>query len=178
MNILYIHGFGSSVKAWSPKYDALSRLGSVTAMAPDYTEGRPSAIELATRTVREREIELVVGTSLGGWLAAQIGVQEGLPFVALNPSIEPHITLAKYMSKDEQGKLTHEAVNTYGPFPTHGRGIVIVELGDELLSSERTVEVLSPYFDVIQFAGGTHHFEKVNDIIVPIQNFLNRKPIT
>ncbi|GGY63290.1 YqiA/YcfP family alpha/beta fold hydrolase [Marinobacter zhanjiangensis] len=175
MNILYIHGFDSSVKAQSPKYDALAELGKVTAIAPDYAEGRAAAVELATRTVKELDIDLLVGTSMGGWLAAQIGEQEGLPFVALNPSIEPHLTLDKYVGKDLQGKLSHEAVSSYGPFPVKGRGMVIVELGDEVIDSRRTVETLSPHFPVIQFSGGAHQFEKVDEIVAPIREFLSKK---
>lgn len=174
MNILYIHGFDSAVKAQSPKYDVLSRLGEVSAIAPDYAEGKAAVIEQATRTVKERDIDLLVGTSMGGWLVAQVAVREGLPFVALNPSIEPHLTLAKYVGKDDSGKLTHAAVESYGPFPQKGWGIVIVELGDEVIDSWRTVEVLYPWFHVIQFPGGTHQFEKVDEIVAPIRALLNK----
>lgn len=176
MNILYIHGFDSAVKAQSPKYDALAELGKVTAIAPDYAEGKAAAVELATRTVKELDIDLLVGTSMGGWLAAQIGVQEGLPFVALNPSIEPHLTLTQYVGNDARRKLTQNAVNGYCPFPRKGQGMVIVELGDEVIDSQRTVEVLSPHFPVMQFSGGAHQFEKVGDIVAPIREFLSKKP--
>jgi hypothetical protein len=96
--------------------------------------------------------------------------------VTLNPSIKPYLTLTQYVGNDARRKLTQGAVNSYGPFPKRGQGIVIVELGDEVIDSQRTVDTLTHQFPVIQFSGGAHQFEKVGDIVAPIREFLSKMP--
>ncbi|MEO1945163.1 MAG: YqiA/YcfP family alpha/beta fold hydrolase, partial [Candidatus Thioglobus sp.] len=40
-------------------------------------------------------IDLLVGTSMGGYMVAAIGDKLGVPFVAINPAIEPRESLKK-----------------------------------------------------------------------------------
>lgn len=164
--ILYIHGLHSQVTANHPKYRALSQLGQVSAIAPDYGLGRLAVEHAVTRAMQACNADLLVGTSMGGWLAGQAGCTADLPFVALNPCIHPQNTLAGLLPGPSQISAS------YHDFPRGGRGLVIVELGDTLLDSRQTARELGAHYPVISLPGGAHPFEQLPQVIEPIARFL------
>ena len=178
MRILYIHGFGSIFDSNSDKVVALSSLGDVLGIDIDYTQSPDVIHSKILEKVLEHQVDLIVGTSMGGYFAARVGASTGIPFVACNPSIEPEIALLKYVGThtDYYGReytLTEEVVNMYNPFVTHGRGLILLDKGDELFDSTKTCEALKDSYDVRMYDGGNHRFTHMNDAIVIIESFYN-----
>ena len=85
MNILYIHGFGSKYDPEHEKIKTLESIGTVFGVDVDYTRGFRSCFETIMDVFLTGSVDLVVGTSMGGYMASHVGAESGTPFVAINP---------------------------------------------------------------------------------------------
>lgn len=176
LNILYVHGFGSKVDPRSDKRIALANIADVDAVAPDYSAPYPDVI--ATVTPYLDKADLLLGTSMGGFLVTRLSELTGKPFVAVNPVLDPQKTLSKYIGthQDHVGRtftLTEQAVSTYPVFlPSSQKGMVLLDLGDELLDSQQTKAALEPLMPVHVFEGGSHRFSHMQEALPLIETFI------
>ena len=118
--------------------------------------------------------DLLVGTSMGGWLAGILGAETGIPFVAINPVIDPRETLKSWLGKgvDHQGnayELSPDSLVSYYPFTQCGSGLILLDQGDELIPWQETFRALDGCFPVHSFAGGSHRFEHMDESLVWIR---------
>lgn len=168
-HILYFHGFGSAFDSNSPKVNTLRKLGGVVGHNIDYTLGPEKVLEQARQMALRYDPSLLVGTSMGGWLAMELSRQTGIPYAAFNPCLDPQVSLLKYEGDgtDYQGKsyhLTRETVESYYT-PVNTNGTVFVETGDEVIPYEHTLELLEPGTQYQVFTGGDHRFQHVADTL-------------
>ena len=183
MNILYIHGFGSSYDPEHEKIKALETLGTVSGVNVDYCAGFTAVYERALAAVMDNDINLVVGTSMGGYLAAHVASKAGVPFVSLNPVIVPSITLQKWVGnfvdfKGNEHSLSKRTATSYPDIATEGAGLVVVETADEVLSASDTVDALDKVFNVHVMVGGSHRFTHINEALPLIKNHYEMASIT
>ncbi len=102
INVVYFHGYGSSPN--SDKVDALRNKLKVPVFAfpanidPEIAirEVSDSIDMLLLEDMHAPDRMLFVGTSLGGWLASELGNLYDIPVVVINPSYEPFNSLKKY----------------------------------------------------------------------------------
>lgn len=178
--ILYLHGFASFFKPNSDKVNALSKLGQVVGLTLDYSRGAETVLHDALAFAQQRQIDLIVGCSLGGWLAAHIGSQLNLPFVSLNPSIHPSETLTRYNGAGVtfDGKPFHLSADTIAAFPDiplKGKGLVLLQRGDDILDAELSYTMLKPYYESYLFPDGSHRFDDLAQHLTLISRFLRSK---
>lgn len=166
MKILYVHGFGSCFDPTGPKVKELSALGEVVGVNVDYERGADEVLRLVSEAVMALHIDLIVGTSMGGWAAAVSGCKFGLPFVAINPVCDPVRVLHGF-------GVEKEAAETFFAFPSHNdcAGLVLLDQGDELLDSLETEENLKDSYEVISFKGGSHRFDHMREACPAIEQF-------
>ena len=179
MNILYVHGFGSQFDPVGGKVEALSRLGTVHGIDVDYCDPADTTLTVVGAAVISLNIDLIVGTSMGGWTASQIGAMYGIPFVAINPALYPSESLRKYLGKgvdyyDRPYEMTEEVVNTYVDFALDGAGLILLDKGDELIDSNSTLDALDSFYSVNMFEGGNHRFAHIEESIPLIEQFVDR----
>jgi hypothetical protein len=160
----YLHGFASCFDTNSDKLKALAELGPVYGHDIDYTRDPENVIEDSLDKLMQVNPDLLVGTSMGGWLAGVLGAETGIPFVAINPVTDPSQALKVWIGQgvDHQGnpyELTASIVANYYAFTQHGSGLILLDKGDELLPWYDTVRVVGDYFPVHCFDGGSHRFE-------------------
>jgi predicted esterase YcpF (UPF0227 family) len=170
LKIYYLHGFASRFDTTSEKLKALAGLGPVYGHDIDYTSGSEDVIEVGLDKLMQVNPDLLVGTSMGGWLAGILGAESGLPFVAINPVTDPAYTLKSRIGQgvDHQGQayqLTDDVVTGYYPFTRYGSGIVLLDQGDELIPWTDTITALGDYFPVYSFEGGSHRFEHMEEAL-------------
>jgi len=178
MNIMYLHGFGSKFDPNSTKILQLSELGDVDGFEIDYTLGEELVIEQSVAQIMNKDVDLLVGTSMGGWLAAKLSNILSIPFTAFNPVILPSDTLQKYIGEhtDFCGKeyfLDDHTVNQFTKISDSGYGLVFLDEGDELIDSSVSKKTLEQYYRVISYTGGCHRFEHIPESISIIEKFLN-----
>ncbi|TVP89490.1 MAG: hypothetical protein EA348_08000 [Pseudomonadaceae bacterium] len=177
MNIHYIHGFASAFDPNSAKIKVLGKLGPVSGQNLDYTLHTEQLIDKALEQGSWRSLELIAGTSMGGWLAAVLGTRLDIPFVAINPSVQPHLTLGKYIGQgvDFQGQpyaLTAAVVESYFDLPTGGKGLILLDEGDDVIDARATQAALQDHYPVICFPGGNHRFAHMAEALPMIEAFV------
>jgi len=166
MNILYIHGFGSRFDPASEKVQILGELGTVYGVDLDYSQPFSELYAIVEQAILDNEIDLLVGTSMGGWTVAEIGTDCAIPFVAINPARNPRVALRRYLGThtDYTGReytLTEDVLTDYSPFPLieGARGIVLLDSGDEVIDSSLTHRTVRDAYPTFVFEGGNHRFE-------------------
>ena len=96
MHILNIHGYHGTPK--NAAYAALQANGcdKITAPAIDYDAESPDSILGRLRYIAaDQNIELIVGTSLGGFFAAVLAAERDLPVMLVNPCLLPFLHLPR-----------------------------------------------------------------------------------
>jgi predicted esterase YcpF (UPF0227 family) len=181
MNILYIHGWASKFDPTSTKLSTLSKLGNIYGLTIDYTASKQSVIDQLLGAVDKWNIDVVIGTSFGGYLASKVGEIAQLPFVSINPVIAAHDALGTKIGSattysGEKYTLTRSTVDEYGNnFQTSFRGLVLLDSGDTVLNSAVTKSKLSPNHTVKVFEGGSHRFEHITEALPIIQFYVNNQ---
>lgn len=178
LNIYYCHGFASQFDPGSSKIEALSKLGPVYGHNIDYTKPVDEIVQQCIDKLIEADIDIIIGTSMGGWLASVAGSRTGVPFVAINPAIEPSQTLRRHIGKgvDYQGnkyELTSSVVSGYGPLPTDGCGLILLDEGDDVFDWRETYDVYHKRYSVVSFPGGSHRFEHMEASLPLIEDFFD-----
>lgn len=174
MKILYIHGFGSRVDPQSEKYRALSSIGDVSAVAPDYSVAYSrNMLQLQAQT---QNADLIVGTSMGGCMASRLAKVSRKPFVAINPVLFPRRTLHKYLGTgtDYYGKtytITEETSASYPVFSVDVKGLILLDLGDEVIDAVETLACIGDSLPVIAFDAGSHRFAHIHESLDAIVSF-------
>lgn len=177
--ILYVHGFGSRYDQTNEKVLALSELGEVHGIDIDYSVPHDVIVSILKETIQDNEIDLIVGTSFGGFWAAEIGSSLGIPFVAINPVIHPVIQMSNRIGSGttyygEPYTITQATADSYPEtIATNGAGLVLLDEADDVLPAAPTMDMLDSCYEVIIFEGGNHRFAHIAESIEHIQRFAN-----
>ena len=181
--ILYLHGFascGDSTKTRLLKH----YFGKENVIAPNLPVDPVEAIDFIRRQIFEHDIDLIVGSSLGGFYATYFTELYGIKIVLINPSTQPFITLAPYVGTNyfwcsgEPFEFTREHLNSLfelavGKLNDPKRYLVLLQTGDELLDCTKARDKYEGATIEIE-EGGNHRFENLNDYLSQIQAFRNR----
>lgn len=174
MRILYIHGWGSKFDPSNEKLQILSQLGELVGFDLDYTAGFTSVITSCLSQATNLNPDVIVGTSLGGYVASHLGALLGIPFVSINPAIDPSTTLKKYLGSgyDYSGEaftLNEDAIKNLPKFNLNGFGIVLLDENDEILSSQETIDFIQNRYPVTMFSGGHHRYAHMQESLELIE---------
>lgn len=179
MKILYVHGFGSKYDPTHEKIQQLETLGEVVGVDVDYCKGFSRAFETVLAVVLSEGIDLIVGTSMGGYMAAHVGSETGTPFVSLNPATNPSESLQKWVGgfvdyTGTEHHLAESVVQNYPDIVTEGCGLVLLDSGDEVINAYNTQSMLESFFEVHMFKGGGHRFVHMEKALPVIGVFLQK----
>ena len=182
LKVYYLHGFASYFEPQKPKIKTLSKLGPVTGHNIDYTWPANKVVSTTRDLISKSEPDVIVGTSMGGWLAATVGAQLRIPFTAINPAIDPSKSLLKHVGEgvdfqDCNYYLDEATVNTYFPIETRGCGLILLDADDEVMNSQATKDALDSHFQVEMFPGGNHRFSHLEESLPLITNLCDMADI-
>ncbi len=126
-------------------------------------------------------IDLLVGTSMGGFLVSRLSADIGKPYVAINPVMDVAATLNKLLGthQDHFGRpftLTDQVIGSYPGFLPSRHGMVLLDMADEVLDSAATYERLHQQMTVHVFEGGNHRFMHMHESLPLIGGFLDDYP--
>jgi len=180
--ILYIHGFGSCGNGKKSR-TLEQHFGSGTLLAPDLPVDPSTAIAALQALLDGETVELMVGSSLGGFYALHLnGLRERpIPAVLINPAIRPWITLAPHLGVHTQWctgrpfELTADHVSQLEPMarqpdPALERYLVLLAEADEVLDSAVTARFFSA-FEVTLEPEANHRFEHLAAHLPEITRF-------
>ena len=163
MKIGYLHGYASYYSEENIKVKSLSKLGDVVGLDINYNNGN---------SVIEQQLDLIVGCSMGAWLASHVGAALGVPSVMLNPALSPSVSLRKYLNVPEgefdyggypMESIDPNVLSSYLDINKEGFGLVLLESADNVFWYEHSKSKLDKYYEVIVISGGSHRFESLDD---------------
>ena len=121
--VFYCHGWAGSSQ--SDKVAALRASGlEVDAVDIDYR-----ALDLKALSNLAKHADVIVGSSLGGWVAAKLSQMTKVSAVLINPSCNPRQSLVKY------NQLTPEQLEQFSPIVTDFETptVVLLATDDEVI---------------------------------------------
>lgn len=129
MNILYIHGLNSSLIP--EKRIIVERFGIVTAPFIDY-EADPNRIEWLYHNHKNKDIDVIIGSSMGGFSGYHLSRLLQVPALLFNPALAERSVL-QYVPKTSS---------------TNGSNIQIVLGGkDDIVDPKKTLSFLAGLMD-------------------------------
>ena len=176
--ILFLHGFSSCGKG--NKSTALrAYFGKENLIANNLPYAPFEAIAEIENLLKTENIDLLIGSSLGGFYATYLAEKHGLKAVLLNPSTEPWQTLSPYTGwqkrfcDDEVFEFKAsfiEAFKTLEAKPRKGRYLVLLQSEDELLDYTKAQSLYNTHKVVVEY-GGNHRFENIDAYMSMIEKF-------
>lgn len=181
--ILFIHGFGSCGNG--AKSTALREyFGMRTVLSPDLDVDPARAVGSLEQILDAREIDMLVGSSLGGFFAVWLNRRRPLPTVLINPAMQPWQTLAPWVGINrhwctgDSFELTvrHlDMLRTFSrpPDTARERYLVLLSGADEVLDHTDAARRFSD-FDVRIEPHDDHRFHHLKDYLPVISGFRER----
>ncbi len=176
--IYMIHGFASGAKHPNAKAELFEDVFGL----PVQQIGYDSAASFAENMVAlHRQVDAVphimIGTSLGAFYASQISehyAEQVQLLLMLNPCHSPAEILKHAVGEHENFvtgesfEFTHAALQSYAGIPFMDSNMalnrhVLVNLDDDLIDGQRTMDLFGDIVEVTSFASGGHRFENLAD---------------
>ncbi len=176
--ILYIHGF-SSCGVGNKSTELKKYFSSDEVLSPNLPYSPLEAIQYLENILQNETIDLLIGSSLGGFYATYLAEKYGMKAVLLNPSTQPWKTLAPYVGKQKRFcdedlfdfKASYiEEMKTLEVLPVKGQYLLLLQSEDELLDYTKAQSLYNTQKIIVEY-GGNHRFENINDYMSLIENF-------
>jgi len=180
--ILFLHGFASCGKG--QKSTALKAyFGEEAVLAPDLPYAPLEVLSFLEERVEKEPVDLIIGSSLGGFYATWLAEKYQMRAVLLNPSTEPYETLKMYTGW--QQRFCDSEVFEFKPVYIdqlkdlkvrieHGKYLVLLQSEDEVLDYTKAHLLYDRHRIVIEY-GGNHRFENIADYLCMIKNFREKR---
>jgi len=180
--ILYIHGFGSCGSGF--KVQILRRFfGNHSVLAPDLPVDPAETLEVLQALLADEDIDLMVGSSLGGFYAVWLNglLPNALPAVLINPAIKPWEPLAPLVGTHPHWctgrpfELTLDHIDQLTqldrrPDPAQEKYLVLLAEGDEVLDHRKSADFFGE-FEIMIAAEDNHRFKRLADYLPTIARF-------
>jgi predicted esterase YcpF (UPF0227 family) len=178
--ILFIHGFASCGLGQKSRI-LIDRFGRQQVLTPDLAFAPLDAIAQLEQLLRQHPVELLVGSSLGGYYATWLNWQWPLPTVLINPAVRPWQLLADHLGPQQRwcdGKAfeftTRHAAQLRSlhreTLQPQERYLVLLQSGDEVLDYRAATHYYRDHRVIVE-SGGNHRFENLADYLPVIDNF-------
>lgn len=109
-HILYLHGLGSSGLSNTVKE---LRAKGLDVVAPTYRpeQYQESIFFLSKVLAQHHDIQVIVGTSMGGYYALKLAEITSLPVIAINPCFEPLLFFAEFCHYPIMNYVTNQPID-------------------------------------------------------------------
>lgn len=137
------------------------------------------AIQEIEEILNSSKVEVLIGSSLGGFYATYLAEKYQIKAVLVNPSTQPWETLASYVGWqkrfcDEEvfefKPIYLEQLKTLQTLPQKGDYLVLLQSEDEVLDYTKAQSLYNKHRVIVEY-GGNHRFENIDDYLSMIANF-------
>jgi len=178
--ILYLHGFGSCGDSTKTRL-LKSYFGTKNVCSPDLPIPPDEAVAFIDSVISEKGIDLLVGSSLGGFYASFFCERYGIKTVLINPSTEPFVTLEPYIGTNRywcsgkpfewrRGDLEKLREYRVEKIKEPSLYLLLLQKGDELLDYRKALKKYEGAHLSLE-EGGNHRFENLGDHLERIESF-------
>ncbi|MBK5142123.1 alpha/beta hydrolase [Budviciaceae bacterium BWR-B9] len=178
--IIYLHGFDSTSPGNHEKVLQLQFIDSDVRFI-SYSTRHPRhdmqyLLKETDKAVQQSDDSspLICGVGLGGFWAERIGFLCGIRQTIFNPNLFPHENMPGKIDRPEE--YLDIATKCVAEFRTKNQDncLVILSRHDEALDSQRSAEVLSPYYPLIWDEKQGHKFKEISSHLQAIKAFKQR----
>lgn len=184
--LLYIHGFNSSPGSAKARMFAdycRQQLPDAEILVPALSYDPRAAMACLEAICDERGgVDLLVGSSLGGYYATWLAERYDCPAVLVNPAVAPHRHLSeaflgwhKNQYTDQEYELTRADVAVIASFECRSlrnpdNYLLLVQTGDETLDYRLATAFYRDSRQIVQ-EGGDHSFQGFDQMLPEILSF-------
>ncbi|NPA03726.1 MAG: hypothetical protein GXO61_02585 [Epsilonproteobacteria bacterium] len=175
--ILYIHGFKSCGEG--NKSQALRKFFS-DLLSPNLPFSPAQAIKELEKIIQTNSIDLLIGSSLGGYYATYLAQKFNIKAVLINPSTRPYHTLKPYIGIQSRfcdgvkfewkERYLEELLRFDTTNLKRNLFLVLLQTGDEVLDYKIALRKYKNQRRIVEY-GGNHRFENIEDYLCLIKNF-------
>ena len=176
--MLYLHGFGSCGEG-KKSTGLKGYFGEENVLSPDLPYAPLDAIAYIDSLLKHEEIDVLVGSSLGGFYATYFAEKYAMKAVLLNPSTQPWSTLSPYVGWQkrfcDQEVFEFKSVyiaqlKTLEAEVKKGTYLVLLQTGDEVLDYTKAQSLYNKHKVIVEH-GGNHRFENIDEYMSMIAKF-------
>lgn len=177
--ILYIHGF-ASCGSNNKSRTLIAHYGAKQVLAPDLSHKPAIAIQQLEALLKQHHIELMFGSSLGGFYATYLNARsQPIPAVLIHPVVAPLHLLDEILGQHQGCQGHFEITDTHiqqliayrrTALKTEEHYKVLLKTGDEVLDYQQAAEFYAEK-DVVITQGGNHRFENLADYLADIDHW-------
>ncbi len=177
--ILYLHGFASCGEG-NKSSELKKYFGEENVLSPDLSPSPFDTIQMIEELLKSENIDLLIGSSLGGFYATCLAEKYQMKAILLNPSIQPWETLAPYVGWQKrfcdeevfEFKTVYlEQLRTMVVAPERGKYLLLLQSEDEVLDYTKAQSLYNKHKVIVEY-GGNHRFENIHDYMSMIKNFI------
>ena len=188
--IVYLHGFNSAYKPDSDKIAALSKLDKIYPLSYNSFDTYDNILNYILSETEHLENLVYVGTSLGGFYAANCAAKLGVPCVLINPVVRGSFVQSNAifikdvpMTNFVTGEINHVTqpmIDSYEGLDIKEldydcKPMLLLDLDDELIDSQDTYDCFKGIFSMMSicYPGGSHRFDHIDLALPSIELYLN-----
>jgi len=178
--ILFLHGFGSCGKG-NKSTELKKYFGKDNVLAPNLPYSPQESITYIDFLLNTQMIDMIIGSSLGGFYATYFAEKYAMKAILLNPSTEPWETLSAYVGWqnrycDEEAFEFKEVyvsqLESLRPGIKDGKYLVLLQSEDEVLDYTKAQSLYNNHKVIVEH-GGNHRFENIDAYMSMIEKFKN-----
>jgi hypothetical protein len=180
--ILFLHGFSSCGKGQKSTL-LKAYFGKERVLTPNLPYAPFEVMPFLESIFEEESVDLIIGSSLGGFYATLLAEKYSMKAVLLNPSTEPYKTLRihvgwqqRYCDNEvfEFKPIYIDQLKSLKEHSVHGKYLVLLQSGDEVLDYRQAQQFYDRHRVVVEY-GGNHRFENLADYLCMIKNFKEKR---
>lgn len=161
VNVLYVYGWGSNAKSRTADLFADNFPANYKVHTVQYNQNNGTeAIDTIRKYVNDNHIDIVIGTSLGGFLTLMV---HGVPRIIVNPCMYPSVELPKIGVPQEIADTYKFLENGIKNNDLEDNTIVLGVFADnDELLGQKYVPVFNKYYGWTKFIKGGHRLDNDN----------------
>ncbi|MDZ7868772.1 MAG: YqiA/YcfP family alpha/beta fold hydrolase [Rheinheimera sp.] len=183
-HIVYLHGFASSslsekallVRDYFQQYLPQHQLS-----VPDLPYTPAEAWQELQQLCAQKPPQLIIGSSLGGFLATALAEQYGCRAVLINPAVRPHLLLQQHLGRyfhpvrQQHYEVRAEHLPLLEDLQVEelhrpSQYLVLLQSGDEVLDYRQALDFYQQCQTDVQ-EGGDHSYQNLQSRLADIVNF-------
>ena len=98
--MMYVHGFMSGTNGAKQRQLQKHFKGRFRVLAPELDADPDKSLEILNRIIEDEKPEIIVGTSLGGWMTVMCE-SGNAELVIVNPATDPYNTLSQWLDEPQ-----------------------------------------------------------------------------
>lgn len=175
--IIYLHGFDSSSPGNHEKVMQLKFIDDDVRFINYSTLHPKHDMQFLLKEVHKLVTEskdkapLICGVGLGGYWSERVGFLCGIKQAIFNPNLFPDENMQGKIDRPEEYEdIATKCVENFR-LKNKGNCLVFLSSRDEVLNSQRSAEVLSPFYEIVWDDTETHKFKKISQHLQKLKAF-------